>query len=247
MHITLLDYIKGHILSIKISKKINISQNLKLLRNYKEITLQQLADILNQKYNSTKQYEFDNIIPPIDILIKMSDYFEFSIDSILLFDNLEYIKNIKLISLAEKIDKMTPDNRYKIESTIETLLKSINSDLQSNQDNVDIQLTDKIHENIKNLREKKALSQRELSKVFNKSSSFINQYEIGKNKPSPENLIKLSGYFNISIHALITGQKLFFNFINKAFENAILKADKQLSLEDQKFIIKLMNKIIESS
>jgi hypothetical protein len=33
--------------------------------------------------------------------------------------------------------------------------------------------------------------------------------------------------------------------MNKSFENTVLKADKQLSLEDQKFIIKLMTKIIE--
>jgi len=232
-------------LSREKSKEINISQNLKKLRNYKNITLEQLSIELNQKYTATRNYEVSDYIPPIEIFQKLSNYFEFSIDYIIKSDLNTYLNNIKLFSLSSKIDKLNSSERYKIESTIETLLKSDNN-LKSSFDNIEIELTSNIHSNIKLLREKKDISQRELSKILNKSSSVINQYEIGKNKPAPENLIQLSEFFNVSIHYLITGQKLFFNFINKAFENTVLKADKQLSLEHQKFLIELMENIINS-
>ena len=212
-------------------EKINISDILKQLRIYKDITLLKLSKDLGEKYNKIKNYEFDNKLPSNETLILIASFFDVSIDFILLSNSCNYIRNIEFIKFAEKIDKLNTDRRYKVESTIETFLKT----------------TDKnnIHENIKILRTNKGVSQKELALELGLTSSAIGHYEIKKN-PSPKNLVKLSNYFNVSAHVILTGNKLLFNFINKAFENTVLKADKQLSLEHQKFLIELMENIINS-
>ena len=232
-------------MSIKKYKKNCFSENLKKLRAYKEITLLTLSKILKLKYNTMRQYESKNTIPAIQTLLEISNYFKISINFLLLWNSNDYINNINFLDLANKIDKMTSNERYKIESTIETLLKINDNSLKSNFDTSQLELTNNIHNNIKILRENKKLSTRELSKILNCSSSVISQYERKINTPSPENLIKLSKFFNISIHYLITGQKLFFDFRDVAFKDTVLKADKQLSLEQHKFLIELMEAIIK--
>jgi transcriptional regulator with XRE-family HTH domain len=224
-------------------KKISISSILKSLRGYKGVTVSQLAKDIQQVKGTTEKYEFDNRVPPINILFKMAAYFGVSIDFLLLSSNVNYIRNTELLKLSEKFDKLESDKRYKVESTMETFLN--NSD-KSTFDSITLGLTDNIQENIKLLRTNKGLSQKELADYLEINKTAVCHYE-NRQKPSPENLVKLSLFFDISIHALITGKKLAFNFMDKAFENTVLKADKQLSLEDQKFIIKLMNKIIETS
>jgi transcriptional regulator with XRE-family HTH domain len=221
---------------------INLSEKLKKLRKYKNITLKKLSEMLGQKYTATSKYEFRQNVPSIDILKKLSKIFNFSIDFLLA--DTKYINNIKLFQLCEKIDKLDSNERYKIETTIETLLTQKQQNIKAIFDTSDIILTNCIHNNIKILRNKTEISQRELSKRLEKSSTVIKQYESGTNRPSPENLIKLSDYFNISIHFLITGKKLFFHFRDEAFKETVLKADRQLSFEQHKFIIQLMEAIL---
>jgi len=220
-------------LSIINLEKINISDILKQLRIYKDITLLKLSKDLGEKYNKIKNYEFDNKLPSNETLILIASFFDVSIDFILLSNSCNYIRNIEFIKFAEKIDKLNTDRRYKVESTIETFLKTTDK------------FKNNIHENIKILRTNKGVSQKELALELGLTSSAIGHYEIKKN-PSPKNLVKLSNYFNVSAHVILTGNKLLFNFINKAFENTVLKADKQLSLEHQKFLIELMENIINS-
>ena len=221
-------------------KKNNISTTLKSLRTYKNVTISKLSESLQSKYNKIKNYEFDKKLPPNDMLIKLSSFFGVSIDFILLGNICNYIKNIKLIKKKKKIDKLNADQRYKVESTMDTFLKS---NEKSFFDSILIDLEIDIHRNIKILRNNRNLSQKMLADELGLTSSAIGYYETNKN-PVPNNLVKLSNYFSISIHALLTGKKLSFNFINKGFENTVLMADKQLELEEQKFLIKLMKNIL---
>lgn len=52
--------------------------------------------------------------------------------------------------------------------------------------------------NLKKLRESKKLTQIRLSVEVEVSQELISAYELGKNKPNVENLIKLADYFNCS-------------------------------------------------
>lgn len=60
-------------------------------------------------------------------------------------------------------------------------------------------------------------------------------------------MIKLSKFFDVSIHAMVTGEKLRFDFQDGHFGRTIVLADQLLSLDDHKILIKLMENIILES
>ena len=59
---------------------------------------------------------------------------------------------------------------------------------------------------LKEIRKKKGLSQLKVSLDLNISREALSYYENGKRNPDLEMLLRLSDYFNKSIHYLITGE-----------------------------------------
>lgn len=97
-----------------------------------------------------------------------------------------------------------------------------------------------IIENIKILREKNEISQRELGRRIDKSGQFISLVEQGKSNPSIETLKKIANALNVPLEAL-TGD----NYINRQnlAENIKELLNKQGTLE--KDIPNLMNFLTE--
>ena len=52
---------------------------------------------------------------------------------------------------------------------------------------------------LKKLRNEKGLTQKELAKVINVSTSAVSQYERGKSSPRRGNLILLAEYFGVTV------------------------------------------------
>ncbi len=57
--------------------------------------------------------------------------------------------------------------------------------------------------NLKELREKSRISQKELADYLGISQNAVSLYEIGKREPNIKTLIKLSDYFNVSVDYLL--------------------------------------------
>ncbi len=55
---------------------------------------------------------------------------------------------------------------------------------------------------LKELREKRKLSQAELAKVLGVAQSTVGMWECGKNKPEYEMLSKIANYFDVSLDSL---------------------------------------------
>ncbi len=55
-------------------------KNLKLLRTEKNVSQQQLADVVGVSQQSINKYENHSVEPDIDTLIKISDFFSVSVD-----------------------------------------------------------------------------------------------------------------------------------------------------------------------
>ena len=89
------------------------------------------------------------------------------------------------------------------------------------------------------------VGQKDIAKLLDTNKSMVTHYE-NKSVPPIESLLKLSNYFNISIHALSTGQKLFFPFKDGQFGETIFQADQLLTLEEHKMMIHLMEAIIKN-
>ena len=59
------------------------SERLKELRKARGVTQEQVADRLGVKKPSISNWENDNIMPSVDMLIKIADYFQVSTDFLL--------------------------------------------------------------------------------------------------------------------------------------------------------------------
>lgn len=66
-------------------------KNLKLLRNKKGISQQQLADIIGISQQSINKYENHNIEPDINTLIDFANYFNTSVDYLIGHTDIEHI------------------------------------------------------------------------------------------------------------------------------------------------------------
>lgn len=229
-------------------KKFNISSNLRQLRNSINITVTTLHKATGIDSNTLRKYETDYIMPSLENCVKICSYFGISLDFLFEWNNCNYIRCIKLLFLGKKIDSMDQNKRFHIETTARTLLgsKYINTVTHVKQDNITVDFTGNIHQNFKLIRDSKGVSQKEVASYINVLQNRIAFYE--KNQtPKAETLIKLSKYFNVSIHSLATGLKLCFEFINGDLFKALLQADKLLSLEDKVILIEIMNRIIKDS
>ncbi len=60
-----------------------------------------------------------------------------------------------------------------------------------------------MYERLRNLREDKELTQREIANILNMSQTGYNQYEIGKNDVPTKILIKLANFYNTSTDYLL--------------------------------------------
>ncbi|MCK4795947.1 MAG: helix-turn-helix transcriptional regulator [Spirochaetes bacterium] len=218
---------------------------LKNLRNYFNITQDELSKKLDLETNTITLYEAEKLTPSFKISNKIIKLYEISYDYLILDNKCLFPKNLKLLRLAKKLDNLfESEARNTIESNAKSFIgKKINQNISLKSDSIEIELKNDFHSNLKNIRNHKKLSQENLGNLINISRTLLSKYEL-KNYPPIERLIKLSKILNISIHALATGEKLFFDFQDRPFGRIILLADHFLSLEDHKILIKLMENII---
>ncbi|MBK9492297.1 MAG: helix-turn-helix transcriptional regulator [Haliscomenobacter sp.] len=63
-----------------------INKNLKYLRNMKGVTQDQVAEIFGKQKAAISAYEKGKNIPPVDVLIKLAQFFEVSLDDFVFRD-----------------------------------------------------------------------------------------------------------------------------------------------------------------
>ena len=95
------------------------SERLRLLRKEKSVTQNELAKILNIERSSIGKYESANVIPSVDVLKKISDYFSVSIDYLLgksesRFTVPDIFKNETLAFYREEFEELTQDEIDKL-------------------------------------------------------------------------------------------------------------------------------------
>ncbi len=64
-------------------KQINIVGNISYLRKKNNLSQKELASILNKKTSIISSYEIGKATPPLDVLLKLADYFKVSLDSLI--------------------------------------------------------------------------------------------------------------------------------------------------------------------
>ena len=233
-------------------KNLKISQNISnIIKDFSQIygiNLNDLSKKIDVQFRTLRSYISLETMPPLRTIKKIANFFGISID-FLLSKNTSYITDIRFFSLAEQIDKFNPDEWYRIQSAIITFLgrERRNEKVNMNFDDNIIITTPHVHQNIKILRENANMSQIEIGEKLGLSNSIISYYESGDSIPPFESILKLSDIFNVSVHMITTGQKLYFQFKNAGFKDAILLAETFISMKDRFFLYEMMQNIIENN
>lgn len=96
----------------------------------------------------------------------------------------------------------------------------------------------------KQLRLEKKLSQDKIAEELDVSPSLVSKWENNQSTPAPEMLEYIADYFDISVDYLI-GRSKYKNLEkdNSELENALFSKAKELSDEDKKAILQVMNAI----
>lgn len=103
-------------------------KNLRALRNEKGISQQQLADVILVSQQSVNKYENHDVEPDIDVLIKIADYFDVSLDYLVgRTDIKEMVTKPKMSDLSEKEANFVQRLRYLKENQKDFVFQLIDS------------------------------------------------------------------------------------------------------------------------
>ena len=102
-----------------------------------------------------------------------------------------------------------------------------------------------IASNLKQIREAKGLSQREVSKQIGVANTSYFAWERGKTKPKKENLIKLSNIFGVTYEALVKDEETdllpaFHQLTDKRKEKVMIYTQAQLTEQNQEAAEKIV-------
>ena len=226
--------------------QVSLKKNIKNLRSFVGLTLPELSQACKINLNSLNQYEYGKILPPIENLLKLSNYFDVTIDFLLQGANNQFINYSGIFNRAEKINKLPLMHRNHIESSLAEFV-TINENRSSFDNIAKYKLTKNINNNFKTVREVNSLTQIQLAKELGlKAQSYISKYE--SNTIPPYDIIEcLSKMFFVSVQYLLTGNPIEFQVTDETFLKSLLSFDKAATLEDMRTIKNLMQQILKNN
>lgn len=117
-------------------KKNVFGANLRVLRNNKGLTMEELAKEIGTTKSSVNMWENAGVIPRNEILKNISQFFEVSIDYLLGNDNLEgkNPKNPKLEYLHRNLQKLDEEKLKKAEDILKTVFDDLFDDGEDHGD-----------------------------------------------------------------------------------------------------------------
>ncbi len=222
---------------------MQFKKNLKLLREGHNISLSELGRKIQINNRVLETYEFRKTEPPFEALIKIADFYKVSIDYLISGNNNIFLNNLKLYSLATKMDAKSIQEIAKIVSYIEAFAEPTE---KSNicLDALEYKFKNNFNHNFKILKEENELTETDIAKKISLSRRMVSSYT-NDTECNYSTLVKISNEFSISIHWLLTGNKLFFNFKNKNFEQNITLADKQFNRKMISQTIEFLEKLLK--
>lgn len=93
-----------------------LSENLKFLRKRRKLTQQELADRLTTRRSSINNYENGTTVPPMNVLIGLSDLFHLSIDTLVRI-NLSGLRESQLYIIEHGSDVFVKGNELRVLAT----------------------------------------------------------------------------------------------------------------------------------
>ena len=102
--------------------QLTFGQKVLILRKNKGLSQRDLSEKLNIAFSSVAKYENGKVFPSTDILIKLSDFFNVSIDYLLKdIDNVTF-NDKELLQEMTEVDKLDDANRTTLKNIIRSFL-----------------------------------------------------------------------------------------------------------------------------
>jgi transcriptional regulator with XRE-family HTH domain len=109
----------------------SLGNRIQSLRKHLGLTQSQLADKIQVSHTQMARYEIKGVQPPADVLEKLADVFDTSIDYLVRGDKSEKIestlKDAELIKEFKKLDKLPEDEKKTILKVISSLIRDFNA------------------------------------------------------------------------------------------------------------------------
>ena len=105
-----------------------LSENLKFLRKRRKLTQQELADTLKTRRSSINNYENGTTVPPLNLLVGLSDLFHLSVDTLIRI-NLSGLRESQMYVIEHGTDVFVKGNEVRVLAT------TVDS---GNKDNIEI-------------------------------------------------------------------------------------------------------------
>lgn len=225
---------------------LDFKKNFLYLKNSLNLNLTKIHQKTGIKKTVLENYKFSSSLPSYENIIKIAEFFNVSIDFLLLNSNNNFINYCNLFSLAEKTNELHSMQRNHIEDSITQFIDKKEETISSIFDDENkFKFENSIHKNIQILRDTEKISQTELAKILNlKSRVSISNIERGETKIPYDLLHIISKKYSISIHYLITGIPLQYNIKEIFLKENLVIFDKTASLQDIQTIVHLMEKIV---
>lgn len=90
---------------------VQLAKNLRFLRNEKGLSQQEMEDVLNLSRQAYSNYERGERTPDLDVLVRLSQFHEISIDALLLM-NLEALPAVTACSDSVMMETISPYYTY---------------------------------------------------------------------------------------------------------------------------------------
>ena len=93
-----------------------LSENIKFLRKRRKLTQNDLAETLSTKRSSINNYENGTAVPPVNVLISLSDFFKLSIDTLIRI-NLSGLRDSQMYVIEHGSDVFVKGNEVRVLAT----------------------------------------------------------------------------------------------------------------------------------
>lgn len=231
-----------------INIKKSFMRSFNTLRKTHEYTLKNLTEFTHINSANLRSYSIGQRLPSLDKLRALNKLYSVPLDYLILNKTNRYLNSIKLLSLGALIDKF-PDSFYRnhVEEHLNFFLDEAKETSQfdtSEKYNFD----GSIHDNIRSLRSAHDISQREFSKQILgvESTSKICLYE-KKYNPPLKYLVAMAQFAGTSIHWLVTGEPLVYEFENRHLKEKLLLLDRLADFKNINSIASIMQKILDKA
>ena len=109
----------------------SLGNRIQNLRKQIGLTQSQLADKINISHTQMARYEIKGVQPPADVLEKLADVFDTSIDYLVRGDKSEKVestlKDAELIKEFKKLDGLPEDEKKSILKVVSSLVRDFNA------------------------------------------------------------------------------------------------------------------------